>query len=92
VAFSLPGLRIELRSNLGALSVSGERKAGEEPSRALGLVQPEVIVYSAGVEVARYAPAGSPSELAARVVPVLLVAVAAGLVALAVYGAVQLAR
>jgi hypothetical protein len=92
VALSLPGLRIELRSNLGALSVSGERKAGEEPSRALALVQPEVIVYSAGQEVTRWAPAGSPSELAARVVPVLLLATLLGLVGLAIYGAVRLAR
>jgi hypothetical protein len=92
MALSLPGLRIELRSNLGAFSLTGERKAGEEPSRALALVQPEVIVYSAGQEVTRWAPAGSPSELAARVVPVLVVAALLGLVGLAVYGVVQLAR
>jgi hypothetical protein len=91
VALSLPGLRIRLRSNLGGTTVTGQADEGP-PGPLVALLQPEVVVYSGSQEVTRWAPAGSPSELAERVAPVVVVAVVLGVVALAIYGAVQLAR
>ena len=83
MALSLPGLSVELRSNVTPpLRFAGVELGGDAPpSLLMRIVRPVVSIQSAGSEVVRYAPAGEPDPRLGAVV-----GAGGGLLLLAVLG------
>lgn len=88
----LDALTVEVRSNLGGTVIRPFEAGAGAPPWWLRAIAPEFIVRSGDVQLAHTAPAGQPSETAQEVMPVVMVVLGLGLVLLAVYGAVRLAR